>query len=328
MSGLIQNPLLSNDSTLRELDQVVKNFSSKDINVSGTLFVSSLETDKPSLQKSDLLMVKGLVFKGKDSHEQLYNAETQSIDSLKSILGTSDSIPLEGVTSSGIIFQEEEIRINTQNWMIGIFVIVFILFSIFKVFYRNYVGQIFKTAFNFGESKRMFQERSLGFTHAAIGLYIVFYFMFGIFLYQIADFFSFHFYSVEWKNYVFIIVGLFFFMTVKKTLYFFMGYVTMSSSETYEYIFNTNNYNRVLGLFLFPVCLIIAFIPRVQQEYLFIIGIAIFLFLYFLLLFRGIKILLRKHFSIFYLILYLCCLEILPILYLYKFAMNFFLFNN
>ena len=325
MSGLIQNPLLSNDSTLRKLDQVVEVSSSKDIDVSGTIIVSSIETDKLSLRKSDLPVANNFVLKGKDSHEQLYHAKMQTIDSLKSISGISVSIPSEGVASSDIFIPEEELRIKTQNWIIGIFVIVFLLFSIVRVFYRNYAGQLFKTAFNFGESKRMFQEKSLGFTHAAFGLDIVFYLMSGVFLYQIADFFSIQFYSVEWLNYCFITGVLILFMTVKKILYFFIGYVTMSSSETSEYIFNTNNYNRVLGLFLFPMCLVIAFIPRLQQEYLFIIGITIFLFLYFLLLFRGIKILLRKHFSIFYLILYLCSMEILPILYLYKLAMKFFL---
>jgi len=325
MSGLIQNPLLSNDSTLRELDQVVEVFSSKDIDDSGTIIVSSIKTDKLSLQKSDLPAANNFVLKEKDSHDQLYRAKIQTIDSLKSISDTSVSIPSQGVVSSKIFIPEEEPRLYTQNWIIGIFVIVFLLFSIVRVFYRNYGGQLFKTAFNVGESKRMFQEKSLGFTHAAFCLGIVFYLMSGVFLYQVTDFFSIHFYSVEWINYCFITGGLILFITVKKILYFFMGYVTRSSFETSEYVFNMNNYNRVLGLFLFPMCLIIAFIPRLQQEYLFIIGIIIFLFLYFLLLFRGIKILLRKHFSIFYLILYLCSLEILPILYLYKLAMNFFL---
>jgi len=325
MSGLIQNPLLSNDSTLKKLDQIVKIYSSKDIDVSRTIIVSSIEKNRLSLQTSDSLVSKGFVLKGNDYNKQLYRPKTQTIDFIKSISGTSVSIPSEEFASSDIIFPEEEIRVNNQNWMIGIFVIVFLLFSIVRVFYRNYGGQLFKTVFNFGESKRMFQEKSLGFTHAAFGLDLVFYFMSGVFFYQVADFFSIKFYSVEWINYFFITGGLIFFITVKKILYFFMGYVTRSSYETSEYLFNKNNYNRVLGLFLFPMCLIIAFIPHLEQEYLFIIGIAIFLFLYFLLLFRGIKILLRKQFSIFYLILYLCSLEILPILYLYKLAMKFYL---
>jgi len=325
MSGLIKNPLLSNDSTLRKLDPVVKILSLKDTVVSGTLIVSPSDTDTLLLQTSDSLKSKSPVLKGKDFHQKSYLIKAQTIDPLKLISGTYVSIPSKGDASSGIILPEEELRINTQNWTIGIFVIVFLLFSIIRVFYRNYGGKLLKTAFNFGESKRMFQEKSLGFTHASFGLDLVFYFMSGIFLYQAADFFSVQFYSVEWINYCFITGGLFFFMTVKKILYFFMGYVTRSSFETSEYIFNMNNYNRVLGLFLFPLCLIITFITRLQQEYLFIIVIAIFLFLYFLLLFRGIKILLMKHFSIFYLILYLCSLEILPVLYLYKLAMNFFL---
>ena len=325
MSGLIQNPLLSNDSTLRNLDQMIEVFPSKDIDVSRTLIVFSSDTEVLPLQKSDSLNSKNSVLNGRNSHQKMCRAKIQTIEPLKSISSTSVFISSEGFASSEIILPEEEIRINTQNWMIGIFVIVFLMFSIIRVFYRNYGGQLFKTAINSGESKRMFQEKSLGFTQAAFGLDIVFYLMSGVFLYQVADFFSIQFYSVKWINYFFITGGLILFITVKKIIFFFIGYVTRSSSETSEYIFNMNNYNRVLGLFLFPMCLIIAFIPRLQQQYLFIIVILIFLFLYFLLLYRGIKILLRKQFSIFYLILYLCSLEILPVLYLYKLAMKFFL---
>jgi len=325
MSGFIQNPLLSNDSTLKNLDQMVEISLSKHIIVSRTLIAPFQKTDTLSLQNSDSLAVKNPVLKGETSHQQSYHSNKQTIDPLKPILETSVSIPSDGFASSGIILPEEEIRINTQSWMIGIFVIVFLLFSIVKVFYRNYVGQLLSSGFNFNEAKKMFKEKSLSFTHAAFRFDIIFYLVTGVFLYQVAEFFSIQFYSVEWMNYFFITGGLIFFITIKKILYFFMGYVTKSFPETSEYIFNINNYNRILGIFLFPMCLIIEFIPRLQQEYLFIIGIIFSLFLYFLLLFRGIKILLRKHFSIFYLILYLCYLEILPILYLYQLAMKFFL---
>ncbi|MBK5202304.1 MAG: DUF4271 domain-containing protein [Prolixibacteraceae bacterium] len=298
---------------------------SKNIDFSDTLVFFNSETDTFSTKKSYSPLTNDSLLIIKDSNKQLYRTKIQTIEPLKSISGNYISIPSERDISSGIILPEEELKINIQSWMTGIFVIVFILFAIVRVFYRNYWGQLLRSSFNNSESKRMFQEKSLVFKHSAFGLDMVFYLMSGIFLYQIADFFSIHFYSVEWINYFFITGGIIFFIMVKKILYFFMGYITRSSFETSEYVFNMNNYNRVLGLFLFPICISIVFIPRLQQEYLFIIGISIFIFLYFLLLFRGIKILLRKQFPIFYLILYLCSLEILPILYLYKLAMNFFL---
>jgi len=324
MSGLIQNPIL-NDSILIKSDTMAEISFSKNIYFSDTLVFFNSEIDTVSTKKSYSPLTNDSLLKIKDSNKQLYRTKIQTIEPLKSMSGNYISIPSERDMSSGIILPEEELRTNIQNWMTGIFVIVFILFAVVRVFYRNYWGQLLRSAFNNSESKRMFQEKSMIFTHAAFRLDIIFYLVTGFFLYQVTDFFSIRFYSVEFINYSFITGGLIFFIIIKKTLYFFMGYITRSSFETSEYVFNMNNYNRVLGLFLFPICLSIIFISRLQKEYLFIIGILIFLFLYFLLLFRGIKILLRKQFSIFYLILYLCSLEILPILYLYKLAMNFFL---
>ena len=324
MSGLIQN-LILNDSILIKSDTMAEISFSKNIDFSDTLVLYTSEKDTFLTKKSCSSLTNDSLLKINSSNKQLARTKIQTIEPLKSISGNYISIPSDGDKSSGIILPEEELRINVQNWMTGIFVIVFILFAIVRVFYRNYWGQLLRSAFNNSESKRMFHEKSMIFTHAAFRLDINFYLVTGIFLYQIAEFFSIRFYSGEFMNYSFITGGLILFIIVKKILYFFMGYITRSSFETSEYVFNMNNYNRVFGLFLFPICLSIIFIPRLQKEYLFIIGISIFLFLYFLLLFRGIKIILRKQFSIFYLILYLCSLEILPILYLYKLAMNFFL---
>ena len=327
MSGLIKNPV-NNDSTLVKSETMDENSFLKEIDLSDTLVLYTSEKDTLSIRKTYSSLKNDSLLKHKEKNIQLYDNKTQTISPLKSISGNNISILSKGDTSSGIILPEEELRVTTHNWMTGVFIIVFILMAIVRVFYRNYWRQLLRSAFNNSESKRMFQEKSLFFKHAAIHLDIIFYLITGVFLYQVTDLFSIQFYSKEFINYSFITGSIFLFILVKKILYFFMGYITRSSFETSEYIFNINNYNRILGLFLFPICLSIVFIPRLQQEYFIIIGISICLFLYFLLLFRGIKILLRKQFSIFYLILYLCSLEILPFIYLYKLAMNFFLYNN
>jgi hypothetical protein len=105
---------------------------------------------------------------------------------------------------------------------------------------------------------------------------------------------------------------------VKKVLYTLIGIMTESKREVREYLFSITVFNRVLGLFLLPVTAIIAFVPFYQPEYLLYTGLGIILIFYFLSLARGAKIFLRKHFSISYLILYLCTLEFLPLLLVYN----------
>jgi hypothetical protein len=105
---------------------------------------------------------------------------------------------------------------------------------------------------------------------------------------------------------------------LKKLAYFLLGSVFEGTNETSEYLFNMDNYNRVTGIFLFPIITLVTFYPREDPTLPMFLGGGIVLIFYILLLQRGIAILLKKQFSIFYLFLYLCSLEFLPLLLIYK----------
>jgi hypothetical protein len=115
------------------------------------------------------------------------------------------------------------------------------------------------------------------------------------------------------------IIGYF---TIKKVIYFLVGALTENKQEVQEYLFSITVYNRVLGLFLLPVTAIIAFVPLYQTETVLFAGLGIVIIFYLLSLIRGGQIFLKKHFSIFYLILYLCTLEFLPLLLIYNFLLT------
>jgi len=101
-------------------------------------------------------------------------------------------------------------------------------------------------------------------------------------------------------------------------LYRFAGLLIERSGETEEYLFNMNNYNRITGVGLLPVITLIAFSPFQNIGWLVSTGVFLVVSLYFLLISRGFITLLKKQFSIFYLFLYFCTLEFLPLVLLYK----------
>jgi hypothetical protein len=105
---------------------------------------------------------------------------------------------------------------------------------------------------------------------------------------------------------------------IKKMAYFLLGSVFEGTNETNEYLFNLDNYNRAAGIILFPIITLIAFYPKQDPTFPMFLGGLTVLAFYILLLQRGIAILLKKQFSIFYLFLYLCSLEFLPLLLIYK----------
>src|SRR5690606_8004196 len=100
--------------------------------------------------------------------------------------------------------------------------------------------------------------------------------------------------------------------------YRFTGFLFEARGEIREFLYNADNFKRVGGVILLPMVAVITFYPFHQDQIPVYAGVTVMSILYFLLVFRGFRILLTKQLSIFYLFLYFCTLEILPLVLLYK----------
>ena len=93
-----------------------------------------------------------------------------------------------------------------------------------------------------------------------------------------------------------------------------------------EYIYTILLFNKVAGLILFPLVLLIAFARQLNQGFFLYVG---FVLLVILLIYRMLRLiqmgLTNSGVSILYLFLYLCTLEILPLVVLIKLFMFIFL---
>jgi hypothetical protein len=108
---------------------------------------------------------------------------------------------------------------------------------------------------------------------------------------------------------------------LKILLYKILGSIFSKRETTGELVFNMMLYHNVLGLILLPVATIHSMVPAFAPVSLFLVPGLIALF-YLMSVIRSIFFAFREGISIFYLILYLCALEILPILLVAKLATN------
>ncbi|MCT4600490.1 MAG: DUF4271 domain-containing protein [Marinifilaceae bacterium] len=99
----------------------------------------------------------------------------------------------------------------------------------------------------------------------------------------------------------------------------FCGYVFNSKKEAELYKFNVLLAWKNLGIFLIPFIIAMPYIPEETLSYVRYVSFFLVGIVYLITLFRGFKIILQKHFSILYMILYLCALEIVPIIFLIKY---------
>lgn len=222
------------------------------------------------------------------------------------------------IEKPGIILPEKARTNHKPDWFIGVFIIVLILLATVRLFFSKYLSQLFHAIINYATSTRLFRESSVSLTHASFRLDIIFYLIFSIYIYQFFDELQISFGQPSFITY-FIILGMVVgYFILKRLAYFFTGIVSESVPETAEFFYNVNIHNRVLGLFLIPITLIIAFSSLQDPKIVTVTGLFVCGFFYLILLIRGAKILMTKHFSIFYLILYLCTLEFLPLIFIYS----------
>lgn len=207
---------------------------------------------------------------------------------------------------------------ENYDWLTILLLFVLVLLASVRTFWGKYLGHLFHSVVNYSTSLRLFQEKNTALLQGTFQLDILFYLIFSTFVFQLLQFFRI---DLPWENFslfLFSLVLVLFYFLAKKALYRLMAFINEKTHETGEYLFNMNNINRVTGLVLFPLVAVIAFYPFSNIGYPVITGLIAVLFLYFLLLSRGLIILFRKQFSIFYLFLYFCTLEILPLVLLYK----------
>lgn len=209
-------------------------------------------------------------------------------------------------------------RSVSNDWLtIVIFLSLIILASI-RYSYQTYLKHLLNSLFNYSTAARMFQEKNYPISHAAYRLDLIFYISLPLFLLQTIS--SQHIAGIQMNLAAYLkTLGIVFgFFTIKKMLYRFVGNIFETRPETEEYLFNLNNFNRITGLSLLPIVIISAYHPFGTLDFTSILGLSILLVMFLALGIRGVSILLRKQFSIFYLILYLCTLEFLPLLLIYK----------
>lgn len=221
-------------------------------------------------------------------------------------------------TEQKIVLPIREKLTTGTDWLTVVLFSCILLFATIRYSYIKYIKHLFTALVNYPTSIRLLQESSYPASHAAYRLDVVFYLAFSMFIYQVLNIFELASANNKFTFFLMVLAAVLVYFTVKKFLYKVVGLMFETNAETDEYVFNLNNSNRTLGLSLLPLVALISFSPMQTPVYVLIAGVVIVVLFQLVLVLRGIFILLRKQFSIFYLFLYLCTLEFLPLLLIYK----------
>lgn len=207
------------------------------------------------------------------------------------------------------------------DWFIVIVLILLAAFAVLKIFYSKIFRQLLAAFFNNSVTNQVVRDENILVQRASILLSVIFYFTASLFLFQVSEFF-------QWDNPLmaegfsrYIIFALFLAMaySVKMIFLKIFGGIFNADRQVAAYIFNIFLINNILGMFLLPVIIILAFVDFYAIQYVMYAALAAAAGCYAYRLARGVSIGLSiPGFSLFYLILYLCAFEFAPLGILYK----------
>jgi hypothetical protein len=211
------------------------------------------------------------------------------------------------------------LNINRQStdWITLIFLACLFIFAWIQSSYSKRFNQIFRAAAQPHFVNQLEREGNLFKERITLGLGFIYYTTFSIFAYQL--FREYHTIPMGLSNLAFtgiIFVSLFLFQLLKSLTVYSTGVIFNTRESARAYQLNTLIFNYITGIALFPVTLVAIYWNSTS---FLIIGIIIISLLISYCFIRGFLTgLTNKNYSLFYLFLYLCTLEILPMLLIYK----------
>ncbi|MGD9991831.1 MAG: DUF4271 domain-containing protein [Salinivirgaceae bacterium] len=208
---------------------------------------------------------------------------------------------------------------ETTDWMLGLIILVLVIFGWLRVGFGRYLQLAVQTAFNFYTAKRVREESNILRSRIFHIMNVLFFINLALFVTQWFDY-------QNWE--LLGLSGLFLFLAVlafvivvyslRGTIMAVIDFLFLAKGSFKYYTATIFIYNRMIGLLLLPLIAVIPFIDPQVTPWLFYAGFLVVVFFYVFRIFRGLNFGIKNRLSIFYLILYLCALEILPLLVLYK----------
>ncbi|MCK9412732.1 MAG: DUF4271 domain-containing protein [Prolixibacteraceae bacterium] len=216
-------------------------------------------------------------------------------------------------------FDGKPIKSMEQDWTFFLILIGWTIFASLQFGFSKYILQVFQSVVNYGASSRLYRERGYSNNFGVFRLNVIFFLFLPFPFYLIArdNGMTVGSSGIEFFLIVFAVVNAYFMLKI--FIYKMLGSIFSQREATGELIFNMMLYHNVLGLILLPVATIHLLVPGFGIISMFLVPALVVIF-YLMSIFRSIYFAIREGISIFYLILYLCALEILPFLLVGKLA--------
>lgn len=210
---------------------------------------------------------------------------------------------------------------NYRRFLFVTILIMFITLTLIVTIFRILIEKIWKAFLNDNLLNQLHREQSSGLALAYVILYLLFFINAGLFAFLAARHYGIMVSTSNLYTLLLCIGGISGFFVAKHFVLWLAGFIFPIGKEVDSYQFTIMIFNIIIGLFLVPVVLFIAYAPKSTTDIvvygaLGILGLT-YLFLYLRGLFISNRFIANNKFHF---LLYLCAVEIAPILAILKIA--------
>jgi len=213
----------------------------------------------------------------------------------------------------------DKVRFFHPTWL---FIYLFVLLSIFawvRLYYGNILDQTYQASTSFQVASRMFKDNSLLQKQLDNILYGFYFLSIAFLLYLGEQRLNIEPYGLQGGSlYLFslgLLVVVFFGRIVLVNL---SGFLFNRLKTFREYLYNSFIFNKLLGIVILPLLLFMVYTSGTAQEIFHWAALVTVSLVILMRVIRGIIFSFKRDVLIFYMFLYLCALEILPLALLYK----------
>jgi len=209
---------------------------------------------------------------------------------------------------------------NNTDW-----VLIPLLFGLFTMalvitFYRKYLGQLLERIVYYFASSNNRKSKSIPFQSLTVILDFLFIISFSMLADLVVKKLGLYTPPIKYPFFVFLLVGAFllFLRIFRWTIYNLTALFSNQTVFFKDLFSNSTLYTRTLGVFLLPIVFLISYTTGFITTILIYFAVIITIIFLIIRIIRLFKVFIVGGFSIFYFILYLCALEIAPLLIIWK----------
>jgi hypothetical protein len=206
-----------------------------------------------------------------------------------------------------------------QQFLFGLVLTILLLLTLLVSLSRNLISKIYQAFFNDIVLRALHRERGSLNTTVYVGLYSMFIINLGVFVYLILRYYGYLFHGSDILTLLYCIFGVAGLIISKHIVLSTLAYIFPIEKQINTYSFIILIFGVLIGLILAPMNVFLAYSDAKMAEYI-ILGMGGFLGLTYILCALRSLFLARSYLlpHFFHFLLYLCSVEIIPLLLLYK----------